>query len=273
MGRPPRCTQVRTGRTTLAGPSIVLSIVLLSGTVGCSTDDGRQSIDVYAASSLADIMELVEEGYERDNPEVDLRMNLAGTNALVRQVNSGADAAILVAADASFLDDLLDEPVAAPIALATNQLTLTVPADNPAGIAGPEDLDAGGVLTARCATGVPCGDATDDYLAAHGLAIARSTEEANVRSVLAKVSTGEVDAGFVYRTDAAATDAVLEIPLADAPRVTVTMAQLDEGETATGLARHLGSDEVADLFAQLGFGPPDNRQPGIPAGDESGDGG
>ncbi len=250
-----------------------MSIVMPATAVGCSTGDGRRTIDVYAASSLADMMELVEEGYERDNPEVDLRMNLAGTNALVRQVNSGADAAILVAADASFLEDLVEEPIVTPVALATNELTLTVPADNPAGIAGPEDLGREGVLTARCATGVPCGDATDVYLAANGFAVARSTEEANVRSVLAKVSTGEVDAGFVYRTDAAATDTVLEIPLADAPQVTVTMAQLDSSEATTELARYLGSDEVADLFARLGFGPAESRQPGIPAGDPPGDGG
>ncbi|MDH3299659.1 MAG: substrate-binding domain-containing protein [Acidimicrobiia bacterium] len=217
---------------------------------------------MYAASSLADIMELVEEGYERDNPEVDLRMNLAGTNALVRQVNSGADAAILVAADASFLDDLLDPPAAPPVPLATNELTLAVPVDNPAGIDGPEDLSTEGVLTARCATGVPCGDATDAYLATNGFAISRFTEEANVRSVLAKVSTGEVDAGFVYRTDTEATDAVVEIPLSDAPRVTVTMARLDDGESTTDLARYLRSDEVADLFARLGFGPVDGLAAG-----------
>lgn len=263
MGRPPRRSEVRTGRNTLVGEAILLpACILLSGVVGCSTDDGRRPIDVYAASSLADIMELVEEDYERDNPEVDLRMNLAGTNALVRQVNSGADAALLVAADASFLDDLLEEPISAPVALASNELTLTVPVDNPAGVDGPGDLNAEGVLTARCATGVPCGDATDSYLTANGFTIARATEEANVRSVLAKVSTGEVDAGFVYRTDAAATDAVSEIPLAGAPTVTVTMAQLDSDESTTDLAAYLGSDKVADLFAQLGFGPTGDAPPG-----------
>ena len=255
MGRTPRRSEVRTGRNTLVGCSIGLSLVLLSGAVGCSTDDGRRSIDVYAASSLADIMELVEDRYERDNPEVDLRMNLAGTNALVRQVNSGADASILVAADASFLDDLIYPTAAPPIPLATNELTLTVPVDNPAGIDGPEDLIDDDVLTARCATGVPCGDATDDYLAANGYAIGRSTEEANVRSVLTKVSAGEVDAGFVYRTDAAVTDAVIQIPLAGVPQVTVTMVQLDSERSTVDLARYLASDEVAELFEQLDFGP------------------
>ncbi len=243
--------------------SVGCVVAVALATVGCLGDDGRRTIDVYAASSLADIMELVETGYEEDNPEVDIRMNLAGTNALVRQINSGADAAILVAADASFLTDLIDEPVTAPQPLATNELTLVVPADNPASIDGPEDLAGDGVLTARCATGVPCGAATDHFLEANGLAIGRSTDEANVRSVLAKVSTGEVDAGFVYRTDAAATDDVRELPLTDPPQVTITMAQLGDDTVITDLAAHLTSPEVAELFTRLGFGPPD------PGGDGS----
>jgi len=252
MGRPPQDKQDSSGRNTLIG----LSFMLWTVAIGCSTDDGREAVDVYAASSLADIMNLVEEGYENDNPEVDIRMNLAGTNALVRQINSGANASIVVAADTSFLDDLVEPPAAPPVPLAINELTLVVPDDNPAGIVSPTDLDLDGVLTARCATGVPCGDATDDYLADNGLTIARATDEANVRSVLAKVSTGEVDAGFVYQTDAAATDTVINLPLDDAPQVTVTMARLSDDNAAIVLADYLGSDEVAAMFNQLGFGPP-----------------
>ncbi len=246
--------------------SVIASVVPTLVLGGCSNDD-RATIDVFAASSLADIMELVEEDYERDRPEVDLRMNLAGTNALVRQINSGADASVLVAADASFLDDLLNPPVSSPVPLATNVLTLAVPGDNPAGVDGPADLADPDVLTARCATGVPCGDLTDEFLAANGLTVGRATEEANVRSVLAKVSTGEVDAGFVYRTDVAAAEAVTEIALDEAPQATVTLAQLQQGDAADDLVRHLRSDEVAELFTRLGFGPPGDGLPDAAPGD------
>ena len=222
--------------------------------LGCSGSDGRTTVNVYAASSLADLMELVEQAYESDNPDVDVRMNLAGTNALVRQINSGADAAVLVAADRAHVDQLLDEPIGAPAALATNTLTLVVPDDNPAGIDGPEDLSTDGVLTARCATGVPCGEATDRYLETTGYMVGRATEETNVRSVLAKVSSGEVDAGFVYRTDASVTDSVTELPLIDPPTVTITMVQLADEQAADGFARYLRSDDVTDLLQRLGFG-------------------
>ena len=252
MGRWPLHKQGATGRNASFG----LLFVVLAALAGCSNGDDRRTIDVYAASSLVDIMNSIEDGYEADNPEVDIRMNLAGTNALVRQINSGAEAAILVAADASLLDDLSSQPVAPPVPLASNELVLIVPGDNPADLAEPADLATGGVLTARCATGVPCGDATDRYLTAAALSVARSTEEANVRSVLAKVSSGEVDAGFVYRTDALAAASVVEIPLDGAPRVTIAMAQLDRGEATTDLADYMQSAAVAERFGELGFGPP-----------------
>ncbi len=106
---------------------------------------------------------------------------------------------------------------------------------------------------ARCAPAVPCGRATDAFLQTQGGTLGRTTDEPNVRSVLTKVATGEVDAGFVYHSDAVATDQVVEIPLANAPVVTVTLAHLTSDPTAVDLGHYLVSDEVAGLFANLGF--------------------
>ncbi len=66
-----------------------------------------------------------------------------------------------------------------------------------------EVLEWAGSL-ARCATGVPCGDATDRWItASSGLpGPGTITIESNVRAVLTKVRTNEVDVGLVYRTDA-----------------------------------------------------------------------
>lgn len=235
-----------------------------AGMVVACSDGGRRPINVYAASSLVDIMTEVEDRYEAEHSEIDIRMNLAGTNALIRQINSGADAALLVAADAGLLSDLVDEPVGRPETLALNRLALVVPADNPAGIGSSDDLADGTPLIARCASGVPCGQATDMFLRDQDLNLTRTTDEANVRSVLTKVATGEVDGGFVYHTDAVSTDDVMEIPLVDSPFVTITLARLDSDPSTEALARYLTSNEVADLFAALGFTPPssgDDRDP------------
>ncbi len=238
-------------------PSVTAVAGLIALGPACGAD-GRQTVDVFAASSLVDIAELVEEDYEADNPETDIRLNLAGTNALIRQINSGADAAVLVAADTSFIDDLIDQPSVPPLVLATNRLTLVVPADNRAKISGPADLNRDDVLTARCAPGVPCGDATDRYLATSDLLVSRATEEPNVRAVLAKVTSGEVDAGFVYRSDAlAGGTAVKEIPLAGAPEVAVAVARLDDSRAGAELIDHFASDDIRHALEQLGFAPAD----------------
>ena len=215
-------------------------------------------VTVYAASSLTDIMEFVETDFESRYPDVDVRVNVAGTNTLLRQVNNGADVDLFLAADVTAFDLLADPPVEAPSVLAVNTLTLVVPADNPASISAPSDLGADGVLTARCAPGVPCGDATDRFLDASGLSIHRSTDEPNVRSVLAKVAGGEVDAGFVYRSDLASGVEVTEIALADAPTVTVGAARLTDHELSRELMTTLTSDEVRQRFVEMGFAAPES---------------
>jgi molybdate transport system substrate-binding protein len=232
-------------------------MVLLCGPlIGCGTDSDPTVVTVYAASSLTDIMTRVEEQYEEQHPTVDVRVNVAGSNTLVRQLNSGAEADLFIAADISAFDQLLDRPVAGPHVVATNTLTLIVPAANRAGITGPEQLADPDVLTARCATGVPCGNATDRYLEQTGFSIGRSTDEPNVRSVLAKVAADEVDAGFVYRSDLHAVGGVVEIPLDGAPQVTVGLAQLRPGDEVGELVATLRSEATAALFQEMGFTKP-----------------
>lgn len=201
-------------------------------------------------------MQQVERQYEEQHPNVDIRVNVAGTNTLVRQLNNGADADVFVAADVSAFDQLIDTPVAGPYILALNTLTMVVPASNPAAITEAADVATPEVLTARCATGVPCGNATDRFLKATGMTIGRSTDEPNVRSVLAKVSADEVDAGFVYQSDLQAASDVAEIVLPDPPQVTVGLVQLRSGAPTDGLVEQLRSDEVANLLVEMGFRPP-----------------
>ncbi|MDH3295077.1 MAG: molybdate ABC transporter substrate-binding protein [Acidimicrobiia bacterium] len=204
---------------------------------------------------MTDIMDHVEQHFEQQHPDVDVRVNLAGTNNLVRQLNSGAEADLFLAADISAVDQLLDRPVDGPVVLAVNNLTMIVPKANEAGIDDPQDVADPRVLTARCAAGVPCGNATDRFLERAGFTIGRSTDEHNVRSVLAKVSADEVDAGFVYRSDLNAASDVTEIPLPRPPQVTVGLVRLGNGDAAIELMALLESDEIADLFADLGFEP------------------
>ena len=105
----------------------------------------------------------------------------------------------------------------APTVFVKNTMEIAVPPDNPAAIAAVADLAKRGVKVALCQAQVPCG-----ATAAAGLqptprsTVTPVTQEADVKSVLAKVELGEVDAGVVYVTDVrAAGDKVKGIEIAE----------------------------------------------------------
>lgn len=238
---------------------LVTAGVLATGG-GCADDTADETmLDVYAASSLTDAFGELEAAYEAANPGVDVRLNLAGSSALLRQIEEGASVGVYAPADPALLDSLTPTIVGAVRTYATNELTLVVPAEMTGddAIDDPRELADDSVLVARCAIGVPCGDATERYLTDAGLTIGRSTDEANVRSVLLKVVSGEADAGFVYTTDALArADEVTSIPLVDAPIVQLAVVALSEDDHALSFAAYVASDEAAEIFAALGFGGP-----------------
>lgn len=247
-----QCAAVLVAATALA-PSTM---------TGCSSADDETTVDVYAASSLTDAFAELEMAFEADNPGVDVRLNLAGSSTLLRQIQEGASADVFAPADPALLNEMTDTIVGDVHRYATNRLTLIVPADGESGasartVENPGDLADESLLVARCAAGVPCGDATDRYLQAAEITIGRSTDEANVRSVLLKVVNGQADAGFVYTTDALArADDVREILLDDPPTVELTVAALSEDADAQSFVAYVASDEAREVFHTLGFSTP-----------------
>lgn len=216
---------------------------------GCGDD--VVTVDVFAASSLTDAFSELEERYEEANPDVDIRLNLAGSDTLRRQIDDGADADVLAPAALELFNGLGAEP----LPYATNQLEIiTIDPEVAARVAAG---DFAGLLIARCASGVPCGDAADEFIDASGFDFsdATVTSEANVRAVSAKVELGEADVGLVYRTDAvAAGDAVFATGITGAEAsVVLAIAALDtDGEAGAFVDFVLEQREVFDV---LGFGP------------------
>jgi molybdate transport system substrate-binding protein len=93
-----------------------------------------------------------------------------------------------------------------PIVFTRNRLVIVVPRKNPAHIRSVYDLTKSGVTIDIAAKGVPVGNYTLQILQNMNLtdAVMKNvvSQETDVREVLAKVALGEVDAGFVYSTDA-----------------------------------------------------------------------
>ncbi len=214
---------------------------------------------MFAASSLTDAFTELEQRFEAEHPDIDLRLNLAGSDTLRRQIDDGADADVFAPATPELFDGL----EASPRAYASNQLEVVVSSES--GIVDPL-TDPGafdGLFVARCAAGVPCGDAADRLIDALRLDLddATITSEANVRAVLSKVSLGEADVGLIYRTDAIAGGERIVLTGLTSPEASVTLAIATLGDADGSEARRAAaqfvafvlSDEAATVLADLGF--------------------
>jgi molybdate transport system substrate-binding protein len=231
---------------------------VLLGLAGCGGNDtGSEQLDVYAAASLAEVF-----------PEVDSTANFsfAGSDELATQIREGAPADVYAAASPRYPNELFEEGlVEEPRIFATNTLVLVVPSDNPAGIDSVDDLAADGVKLVVGAEGVPIGEYTRTVLENMGLTDVLGnvvSNEEDVKGVLAKVTSGAADAGFVYATDAlVAGDDVIAIELPEEAQAVVQypiaiVADAANAEAAQAFVDLVLSAEGRQALADAGFGPP-----------------
>jgi molybdate transport system substrate-binding protein len=227
----------------------------------------REQILVSAASSLSEVLTEASRRFEaRDQSRIVL--NLAASNALVRQVRSGAPVDVFVSADDQQIAQLGDLVIpGSRVELASNQLAVLVPDDRPAKWASIRELLNAEVR--RVAIGdpaaVPAGVYAKEYLTSAGLWTAlqpRLVPTGSVRLALAAVEAGSVDAAIVYRTDVAVAKRsrlAWVVPEAEGPRIQYAAVALRDAPNAKGAERFLSflkSADTAALMRRAGFLPP-----------------
>ena len=197
-----------------AGATATL-VLAACGDDATSDPSSAGSITVFAAASLSDAFTEVADRFEAVDGDVSVELSFAGSSSLREQILGGAPADVFASADEADMDRLVEAgEVESPEVFATNRLQIVVPAGNPAGVEGLEDLADPDLLIGLCAEEVPCGRLGRDALDAAGVTPAPDTDEPDVRALLTKVEAGELDAGLVYVTDVlAAGDAVEGIDL------------------------------------------------------------
>ena len=171
-------------------------------------------LNVYAAASLTETFGELEKTFEAANPGVDVRFNFAGSQDLVAQLGEGADVDVLATANESTMKKAADaNQVDTQTVFVTNTLTLITTPGNPVGVTG-LDSSLDGVKLVVCAPEVPCGKLTKTLTEKLGVTLNPVSEEQAVTDVRGKVSSGQADAGIVYKTDALAEgDAVDTVPI------------------------------------------------------------
>ncbi len=141
-------------------------------------------------------------------------------------------------------------------------MTLVVPAGNPAGITSFADLENPDVDYVVCVETAPCGNVGSALLSAGAIDHEPASLEVDVKAVLAKVASGEADAGLVYVTDAtAAGDQVvsIEIPDADSQVLEYPIAVLEQAgdaDLAQEFVDLVLSSAGRDVLSAAGFGAP-----------------
>jgi molybdate transport system substrate-binding protein len=200
----------------LALPVALIAALILLTTCGSDESaDEASTLRVMAAASLTESFTALETAYEKTHPDVDVTLSFDSSAILVEQLSQGLEADVLATADLMSMDKAVSAGVISgePEAFATNTLVIAVPAGNPAGITGFDDL--AGTDFAVCVPAAPCGDATRRLFALNQLSGKAATEEENVKGVLTKVTAGEVDAGLVYASDAKAAGAKVDVVRAE----------------------------------------------------------
>jgi molybdate transport system substrate-binding protein len=227
------------------------------------TDAAPTTLTVFAAASLTEAFDELSMRFEARHPHIEVVVNSGGSGALAQQIVAGAPADVFASAAEPPMQQVMDAGLAeAPIDFATNTLELVVPAGNPAGVTGLDDLGRPELRVALCDPSVPCGAAAATLLERAGVAAAPDTLESDVKAVLTKVMLGEVDAALVYRTDVIAVgDAVERIEVPGAASVVnhypiAAMTDAASPDAAADFVAFATGIEGRAVLDAAGFGAP-----------------
>jgi molybdate transport system substrate-binding protein len=149
-----------------------------------------------------------------------------------------------------------------PQDFATNVLEIAVPPGNPAGIKTFQDLAKPGLNLVVCAPEVPCGAAAQQVAEKAGVTLKPVSEEQSVTDVLAKVTSGEADAGLVYVTDVkGAGSDVQGIPFPESAQVVnvypiAPVKGTDQSDLAQEFVDMVLGDTGQQILKDAGFGQP-----------------
>lgn len=239
----------------------------LCGVIFLVSNLHAQTLTVSAASSLTNAFKDIAVEFEKQYPNVKVQLNFSASGSLVQQIIKGAPVDVFASADQETMNKLSDKKLiksADRYDFASNTLVVIVPQTSKKKPSKLEQLTDSNYQ--RVAIGlpasVPVGKYTQMVLQKQGLwgAIeAKMIGSQNVRQVLDYVARGEVDAGFVYATDAVMmTDKVkvaLSVPTEE--KILYPIASLAESSQyplAQKFVRFIQSEKAREILKRYGFG-------------------
>jgi molybdate transport system substrate-binding protein len=182
----------------------VVATMLVATLAGCGPGSAAPSVTVFAAASLKPAFTQIAERFQTDNPGVAVDFNFGGSSELATQLTEGAGADVFASANTAQMDKVSEAGLLAgkPVPFAANTLVIVTAPGNPKKVHSFADLARPGLTVVVCQQPVPCGAAAHEVEDSTHVRIDPASEEPDVTDVLNKVTSGQADAGLVYRTDA-----------------------------------------------------------------------
>ncbi|QHI99234.1 molybdate ABC transporter substrate-binding protein [Xylophilus rhododendri] len=228
-----------------------------------------QQITVSAAASLTDAFKELGPKFEATKPGATLRFNFAASGALLQQIAQGAPVDVFASADQETMNRANDQKLIEADSrrnFVTNSLVLIEPSSGGVNVKSLQDLSGPAVkkiAIGKVAT-VPVGRYTKQVLDGAKLwepLEPKFVQADSVRQVLDYVGRGEVDAGFVYSTDAAIAGDKVKVVATPSGHTPVSypvavIADSKQKALAKEFSDYLLGDAAQAVFKRYGFGKP-----------------
>ncbi|XHS78721.1 molybdate ABC transporter substrate-binding protein [Burkholderiaceae bacterium UC74_6] len=244
---------------------IVLAAVLAAAGLAAHAAD----VTISAAASLTNAFKEIAPAFEAQNPGTKVLLNFAASDALLAQIAKGAPVDVFASADQETMDKAQAQNVLVAGSrrnFVNNALVLITPVDGTAHPASLADLQKPEVkrIALGKPEGVPAGRYAKGALEAAKLWPAvepKAVYATNVRQALDYVARGEVEAGFVYATDAAVQKDKIKVALTVPTETPISypVAVVSGGpnaEAARKFVDYLLSPAGQSVLAKYGFQKP-----------------
>ncbi|MEZ4485412.1 MAG: molybdate ABC transporter substrate-binding protein [Syntrophotaleaceae bacterium] len=244
---------------------IVRILFFLSVTLALPGVLWADELRLSVAASMTGVISEVGEAFVKEHPQVRLVPNFASSGSLAKQLVAGAPADIYISANPKWMDYLVARgavPADAVVTLAHNHLVLV--GHDAVSVKGLQDLPGLSRIALCSPQSSPAGRYAQQALEKSGL-YDRILKEGklvlakDVRQALLYADRGEVDAAFVYATDAllaSQAKILFEVPQELYPRVTYPMGLTTTGadrEIAREFVSFLHSGPAKEIFRRHGF--------------------
>lgn len=228
----------------------------------------EEPVTVLAAASLKEAVETIAAAWKSDTGH-DVRLSLAGSSALAKQIEEGVPADLFISADQRWMDYLDSQELIdgqSRVDLLANRIVLIAPATSTVelqiapGFALSERLGNERLAMANV-DAVPAGvygKAALESLGVWDSVKDKVAQAENVRAALLLVSRDEAPLGIVYETDARVDPGVRildRFPEGSHPPIIYPAAVLAESQNplARAFLTYLQSQKAHDIFTAQGF--------------------